>query len=99
MSIASLRRRPPASAYTDVLGRKWAVDKLDALIAAPDVYPTVLAGVSQGLEPNHTWCPARVLGWARLRYTRESSAALLLLLVTRYFDTAGAHYLKREMVG
>ncbi|QRE76169.1 hypothetical protein [Methylobacterium aquaticum] len=82
----------------DCLGRQWQLAKLDALLADPEVRTTVLAAASHGLRPDHTWRPGAVLALARSHYGRKTTAALLLLLVARYFDTAGAHYLNRRSV-
>ena len=82
--------------YVDVTGRGWPIAELDALLADPDVAQTVLTGASVGLRSDRTWRPAYVLEWAGWRYTRQEPATLLLLLVTRFFDTDGAHYLGRE---
>jgi len=82
--------------YIDILGNIWPDDKLSALLADPDVSLTVMSGVSMGLRPDGTWSPAAVLNWAKIRYTREEPAALLLLLVTLYFDTDGRRYLTKE---
>jgi hypothetical protein len=84
--------------YVDVMGRAWPVAKLDALLTDPEVLQTVLTGASVGLRSDRTWRPAFVLEWAGWRYTREEPTALLLLLVTRFFDTKGAHHLGREPV-
>lgn len=99
MSVAPLRAKPPAHAYTDVLGRRWPVDQLDDLLSDPDVSLTVQSEASKVLLPEGAWNPAAALMLCRIRYPRESVAVLLLLLITRWFDTAGAHYLSRERVG
>lgn len=84
--------------YIDPLGRKWSAGRLDWLLADYDVMRTVLSAVNVGLRPDHTWSPGAVFAWAKVRYPRECVAALLLVIVTRYFDTAGAHYLNRKSV-
>jgi len=84
--------------YVDVIGRSWSAKKLDVLLADPEVFQTVVTGASIGLRPDRTWQPAFVLEWAGWRFSRVEPAAQLLLLVTRFYDTKGAHFLGREAV-
>lgn len=99
MTVVPLRPKPRASAYMDVLGCRWDAEKLDRVLADPDVHARVSAIAHMAAQPDGTWYPANVLAVARNRYPREAAAALLLLLVTRYLDTEGAHLLGRERVG
>lgn len=100
MSVVPLRAKPPGSVYTDVLGRRWPVEKLDRLLADPEVRARVEGGAGLVVIPDEgAWSPAGAFVWARGIYTRESAAALLLALVVRYLDTDGAHLLGRGAVG
>ena len=100
MTVAPLRAKPPASAYTDVLGRRWTIEKLDLLLADPEVRDRVQHGAILFVIPDEgTWSPAAALTWARGLHPRESAAALLLALVVRYLDTDGADLLGRGSVG
>lgn len=72
--------------YLDIYGRRWTASKLDTLLADPAVLWTVKLGFVQGANVRGGWNPGAVLAWARTQYGREEPAALLLLLVTRFFD-------------
>ncbi len=78
------------SGYVDALGRTWTAKSLDALLADPAVRLTVEQGAQIGMfNPGTRMSPGAVFAWARDRYTREEPAALLLLLVARFFDRGG----------
>lgn len=96
MTVIPLRPRPQARVYTDILGRRWDVEKLDDVLADPSARQTILAAASHALRSDKTWSPGVVLAGSRDRYRREAVAALMLVLVVRYFDTEGAHFLGRR---
>jgi hypothetical protein len=82
--------------YVDSFGRGWSAEKLDDLLGDPEVSITVQSGASIGLRPNRTWDRAAVRRWAEIRFTRWETGALVVVLIERWFETAGARYLRPE---
>lgn len=73
--------------YTDIGGRHWPEARLDALLADVAVRVVVEHGARIGSHSaGDRWAPGAVLAWGQRRYRRPEPAALLLLLVTRFFD-------------
>lgn len=76
-----------ASPYLDIQGRPWLASQLDALLSDATVRLIVEHGARLGSHSaGDRWAPGTVLAWAQRRYIRPEPAALLLLLVTRFFD-------------
>jgi hypothetical protein len=76
-----------ACPYLDILGRPWLAARLDALLCDVAVRLVVEHGARVGSHgAGDRWAPGAVLAWAQRRYRRPEPAALLLLLVTRFFD-------------
>lgn len=70
----------------DMLGRAWTFETLDRLLGEPAVLRKVEAAARSGMTiDRRTWSPTAVMRWARDQYSREEPAALLLLLVHRFF--------------
>lgn len=88
--------RAPTNIYIDCLGTGWPIPKLDEMLTDKDVLLIVTTGANIGLLSDGTWSPGRVWSWAGTRYRRQEVAALALVLITRFFDTAGAHHLGRR---
>lgn len=76
--------------YLDKQGRPWLASQLDALLCDSAVRLVVEHGarIGTGNEADR-WSSGLVLAWAQKRYRRPEPAALLLLLVTRFFDLGG----------
>lgn len=92
-----IKREPGWDApYVDVLSQSWSEQKLDELLKEPSVVATIMAGVGLAPQPDGTWDYTHALCWTRMRYPRLESAGLALLLIERFFDTIGAHYLHEE---
>lgn len=73
--------------YVDADGRPWPAERLDALLSDSAVRLVVEHGARVGSHRSgDRWSPGAVLAWAQRRYCRPEPAALLLLLVTRFFD-------------
>lgn len=68
----------------DDLGRRWTVDKLDALLSQPDVRKDVEIAHEFGLGVSRVYCIERVRLWARNRGRSEVAIALLILLIGRF---------------
>lgn len=75
------------SPYIDAGGRPWSAERLDALLSDCAVRLVVEQGARVGSHgAGDQWAPGAVLAWALKRYSRPEPPALLLLLVTRFFD-------------
>ncbi|MEH3118874.1 MAG: hypothetical protein PGN25_15115 [Methylorubrum populi] len=73
--------------YVDIDGRPWSVERLDALLSDGAVRLIVEQGARIGSHSaGNRWAPGALLAWAQKRYRRPEAAALLLLLVARFFD-------------
>lgn len=82
--------------YVDALGRLWPVTHIDAMLADQSVRLVVEQGAQIGSHgAGDRWSPGIVWAWAGKRYGRQEPAALLLLLVTRFFDLG----LEPDLVG
>ncbi|CAO4179465.1 hypothetical protein EEDFHM_03524 [Methylorubrum populi] len=76
-----------ASAYVDAEGHTWLTERLDALLSDHAVRLVVEQGARVGtLNETDRWSPGAVLAWGQKLYRRHEPAALLPLLVTRFFD-------------
>ena len=92
-----IEREPDyATPYIDSFGRGWSVAKLDYLLSDPEVSITVQSGASIGLRPDGIWDRAAVRRWAECRFVRWETGALIVLLIERWFETAGARYLRSD---
>lgn len=73
--------------YIDFTGRRWPTERLDSLLSDSSVLMVVEDGVRIGASTSASlWCPFTVKDWAECRYRRREPAALLTLLVWRFFE-------------
>ena len=77
--------RPWPPSTVDFRGRGWSYEKLDQLLADPEVVATVEAVDKAGRGRSRVFQSARARAWAAEQGRSEEGFALLLLLRWRWF--------------